>query len=152
MNQAKNDQVHQDLTNTDRIHHDLRRKRADCFQLEGHAQLAGSWTKGRGDFERDLPWRIRDQVQFRPSGLDLGKVEDVVDELKQVGPIPPDSLQGRVAVGSGEPGIQQDLGVAKDGRHGCPDFMAHVGEERRLCLGGGQCLVASGFQLRCRNP
>ena len=72
------------------------------------------------------------RVQFQAAGLDLGEVEDVVDQPQQVVRRRLDRHQILPLV-LGEGGLEGQLGHAEDGVHGRTDFMADVGEE--LVLG-----------------
>ena len=74
------------------------------------------------------------QTQF--SGLDLGQVQDIIDDGQQV--------SGR-GIDLGQPlrllgrwlGTLQQMGENDDGIHGGADFMTHIGQEAALGLAGG---------------
>ena len=76
--------------------------------------------------------------QLHLAGLDLGEVEDVVDDREQVLAGPVDLLQvGRrvlLDVLGGQ--LLEQLAVADDGIQGRAQLVAHVGQERALDLAG----------------
>ena len=75
--------------------------------------------------------------QGHAPGLDLGHVEDVVDEGQEVIAAALDDGQA-LALGGRQLGVpDQYLGEANDGVHGGTDFVAHVGQEGALGLVGG---------------
>ena len=84
-------------------------------------------------------------AQLDPVGLDLGEVEDVVEDLQQGGPGVADRVdveplfivQGRV---------RQQVCHADDAVHGRADLVAHVGEEGRFGAVGGLCPFALDHQ------
>ena len=87
--------------------------------------------------------------QLETPGLDLGKVQDVVDDGQQ-------GLAGTVhggrkpALGVGQVGVEQQLGHAQHPVHGGADLVAHVGEE--LGLGGVGGLGQLLRQAQLRSP
>ncbi|MNF65956.1 hypothetical protein D3C84_477390 [compost metagenome] len=78
-----------------------------------------------------------DPFQIQLAGLDLGEVEDVVDDAEQVlgGAL---DLAHVVELLRVEPGLQGEVGHAEDGVHGGADLVAHVGE--KIALGPGRAL------------
>ena len=70
-------------------------------------------------------------LQLQPSGLDLGDVEDIVDDGQQMPPRTLD-LGELIRLGRGRRAPAQQMGEAKYGVHRGADFMAHVGEESAL--------------------
>lgn len=88
-------------------------------------------------------------VEFHPPRLDLGQIQDVVDERQQVFARGMDVLQVVVLFGVqfAEHPLQQNFGKAVDRIQRSAQFVTYVGEE--LALGQGRChrLVAHGAQL-----
>ena len=90
--------------------------------------------------------------------LDLGEVEDVVDQPQQGVARFGDDLE-EVALPGRERALQHQFGHADDGVHGRADLVAHVGQERALgpagglrrFLGLGQFRIGA-FQLRRPLP
>ena len=78
--------------------------------------------------------------------LDLGKVEDVIDDRQQRFAAAPDRF-GVVALVRRQPGFQQKPGHADDAVHGRADLVAHVRQELGLRPRRGFRLVARPFQL-----
>ena len=79
-------------------------------------------------------------IQLEPAGLDLGQIQDLVDQREQVlapGMDMLDPLDGH------EPGIAverlapHELGEPQDGRERRPQLMTHVRDEVALCLARG---------------
>ena len=96
-------------------------------------------------------------AQLIGPGLDLGHVENVVDELEQMLAAVVD-VAGIVAVARFVDGAQQlvldDLGKADDGVQRRPQLVAHVGEEHRLGAVGvfRRSLAATrSFSMRLRS-
>jgi hypothetical protein len=78
------------------------------------------------------------ETELHLTRLDLGEVEDVVDQPKQVLPAGVDLLQEAQA-GCGVDTLLADVvneqfGEAKDGVEGCPKLVTHVGQEDALVL------------------
>ena len=74
------------------------------------------------------------QLQAQLAGLNLGDVQDVVDDGQQVVAGGVDLLQALQLLRGGV-GVEQ-VGEAQDGVHGRADFVAHVGQELALGLAG----------------
>ncbi len=68
------------------------------------------------------------RVQLHLPGLDLGKVEDVVDDRKQRFGRGSDGL-GKAALALVQRGAGEKFGHAEDAVHRRADLVAHVGEE-----------------------
>ena len=87
-----------------------------------------------------------DPLQIQSAGLDLGEVEDVVDDAEQMLGRTLD-LADVVELLRIEPGLQGEMGHAEDGVHGGADLVAHVGE--KIALGPGRALrqLIGHFQL-----
>ena len=74
------------------------------------------------------------QIKLHPPGLDLGEVEDVVDQREEVAARSEHAIQ-RLDILLQRLGIlPQHLGDADDGIERGAKLMAHVGEELRLVL------------------
>ena len=90
----------------------------------------------------DLLEHLREEeisgVHLQLAGLDLGEVEDVVEDAQQI-------LRGLVdlfhvlALLGLQVGHQGQVGQADDGVHGGADLVAHVGQEAALGLVGRLC-------------
>ncbi len=89
-----------------------------------------------GQVVQDLVEHERHRLHLQLAGLDLGKVEDVVDDPQQRSAGRPDLLQVALLLG-GQLGLQGEVGHAEDGVHGGADLVAHVGQKVALGLGGG---------------
>ena len=80
--------------------------------------------------------RIVGECEGELTGLDLGEVEHVVDQAKEVLAVALDAVEhlahllGRLAIDV----VEDELGVAEDGVERRAQFVAHVGEELRLVL------------------
>ena len=69
------------------------------------------------------------------AGLDLGQIEDVVDQAQEVVAVALDGLHGLLLLGPFDR-VGEDVGVSQDGGHGGANLVAHVGQE--LALRGWQ--------------
>ena len=87
-----------------------------------------------------------DVFQLELPGLDLGKVEDVIDEREQRVGAREHGLQITLLLGR-EFRIQAQLAHADDAVDGGADFMRDVGEEVALGLAGEVGLADGGAQL-----
>ena len=107
------------------------------------AHLAGDGLRGEGDL-----------LEVEPAGLDLGKVENVVEQGEQRVGAGPDGA-GKGLLLAVQIGFQEQVGEAEDGVHRCADLVAHDGEEGALgsvgclrgALGGAQLLGLSADLL-----
>jgi len=74
-----------------------------------------------------------DGIELHLPGFELGKIQDVVDDAKQV---IPRVLQGAhvMLLACIEFGIVQQLGHAENTVHRRTDFMAHIGQKIALEL------------------
>ena len=80
-------------------------------------------------------------LQFHAPGVDLGKIEDFVDEMEEVVATAGDRGQGVTLEGVQRAVAQQDLRIAENGVHRGADFVAHVGE--KFGLGPAGCFRGS---------
>ena len=85
-------------------------------------------------------------LQLEPPGLDLGEVEDVVDDAQQRVAARADDL-GELALLGGQLGVEQQAGHADDGVHRRADLVAHRREEGALRLCRRLGLLARAFEL-----
>ena len=85
-------------------------------------------------------------LQVQLAGLDLGEVEDVVDDRQQRVAAGADDL-GELALLGAELGVEQQAAHADDAVHGRADLVAHGGQEGALGLVGGLGLLAGALQL-----
>ena len=144
------DQVDQDLLEAAMVAQQSFGQFVTGGECQRQAFLLGSVAKQRENvvdlgLQREGLWRQR---QF--AGLDLGEVENVIDQAQQA--------VGAAAHGAGEIALffvelrgQQQIAHADDAVHRRADFMAHVGEE--AALGGVRvlCGPACGFQRLHRH-
>src|SRR5271157_1834760 len=130
------DEVEDDLAEPGRIAHDgFGNLRSD---LANHLEvlLMGAQRDAPDGFVESVPQIEFDGVEFDPAGLDLGEIEDVVDDGEQ-----------RIGRGAGgldalplllvELGVERQFRHSQDAVHGSPDFVAHVGEKLALGETGG---------------
>ena len=89
-------------------------------------------------------------LQFQAPGLDLGEVQDVVDDGEQRFAALADGF-GVIALVGGKPGIEEQPGHADDAVHGRADLVAHRGQEFRLGMVGGFRLLLRVEQF-ARDP
>ena len=89
-------------------------------------------------------------LQAQLAGLDLGEVEDIVDDPQQGLAGGLDALDhGGLVVAQAF--ATQQLGQAEDGVHGGADLVAHVGQEFALGPGGGLGGLLGEPQLRLQS-
>ena len=117
---------------------------ADLLQplIDGQAQCDATPPgplahQGQGVVERRGQVEVR-QFQLHPARLDLGQVEDVVDQGQEVLSRGVDVLQILVLllVQLAEHPLAQDLREADDGVQRRPQLVGHVGQELGLVLAG----------------
>ncbi len=83
-----------------------------------------------------MEYSLRERVSW--PGLDLGKIENVIDQAEEMAPIMCQALQDipnllrNISVNV----VKNQLRVAQDGIQGGSKFVAHVGQELGLVLGG----------------
>ncbi len=110
---------------------------------ELQALEVGHLAEGALDELPQLGERHRGDVHRHGAGLDLGEVEDVVDQVQQVGARAvdrlgePDLLGGEVAVGV----LAQDLRQDQQAVERRPQLVRHVGQELGLVLGDQRQLL-----------
>src|SRR5689334_2230484 len=103
--------------------------------MPGPVSLTTTWNSP-GHRSNDISQRIVGEAQAQLSGLDLGKIEDIVDQAEQVLAVRRHALQHRsdlrrrLAVDA----AVNELGEAENGVHRGAKLVAHVGEELRLVL------------------
>ncbi len=130
------EQVGEDLAQAGHVSDDrLRRSRSDQVgQIQPlFARLRRQQVEGALDALAQVERLV---LEIEPVGLDLGEIQDVVDDRQQ--------RLGAVANGLGEfalfgvqGGVQQQAGHADDGVHGGANLVAHGRQEGALCLVGG---------------
>ena len=112
--------------------------------LEGDAALLRHRLQGVADALDELDQAGRVQVELEVAGLDLGEVEDVVDEMEQGrrGVAHDIDHLGLLVV---QPAVGEHVDQAGHAVHGGADLVAHGGEEVALGavggLGGGERLA-----------
>ena len=91
------------------------------------------------------------RLEIELAGLDLGEVQDVVDDGQQ-GVRAGLHGEGEFLLLDAEFAVRQQTGHTDDTVHGSADFVAHVRQELALCPGGIQSNVASSRQLGFNSP
>jgi len=92
------------------------------------ALLAGEQGEGLEGFAERRPQGEVGEVEFELAGLDLGEVEQVVDEAEQAAGRRLDRLQA-LALVLGQVGAEHQFGHAEDGAEGGADLVTDVGQE-----------------------
>ena len=89
-------------------------------------------------------------MKLELAGLDLGEVEDLVDQGQQVraGVVDPSSGSTSWLLAALLGLLLEHLGDADDGVQRRPELVAHVGEELALRPGRRHGLVSGKFELR----
>ena len=82
-----------------------------------------------GDVVNDLPGVAVDLFDAELAALDLGHIEDVVEQPEQVFAVVEDGVDEFARAFCLVDFLAQEFGIADDGGHGGADFVAHVGEE-----------------------
>ena len=76
-----------------------------------------------------------ESLDLHASGLDLGEIEHVVDQLQQMAAAGVNGIEMLAALFHGlGVAAPQNVGEAEDGVHGRADLVAHVGQEIALRL------------------
>src|SRR5581483_11932542 len=70
-------------------------------------------------------------LQLEMAGLYFGDVQNVIEQVQQIDSRPPEDPDVLTLLGAEGPSPEK-IGHADDGVHGCPDLMAHLGEEVTL--------------------
>ena len=115
--------------------------RADVVGALDHQRVAVLLDQ-RLDDRLDVPDELADlerlQEQVHPAGLDLGEVQDVVDQPEQVlaGRVDPLEVREERLLVEVLGLLLEHLGVADDGVQRRPQLVAHVRQELRLVLAG----------------
>ena len=103
------------------------------------------------DLAQQLPRLKRRGVELKLAGLDLGQVQDVVEQRQQRVPRLQDGAGRLLALRPGHARLLQQLRHAQDAVHGRADFMAHGRQEPALghagCLSPVACLQQVTLQL-----
>ena len=110
--------------------------RAGVLCLQGDVLCLGPDPRQRGDIGHDLDRRTCNLLDFDLPGLDLGEVEDVVDDFQQVLAVSLYRVNRLDVVRFLDPAEQQ-VREAEDGSHWGADLVAHVGQEFTLGPRGG---------------
>ncbi len=125
------------------------RKAVGYVDHEFQPFLGGERAQRNVDDVDDLARRILRQRELHAPGLDLGEVEDVVDQAQQVAPVHLDvgerllQVRRNVAI---EP-VEQHLGEPENRVHRRAQLVAHVGEEFRLRLARLRQLLVEAAEL-----
>ena len=133
-------QVDQDLPQPGGVALDQRGQVAVADGLEDQPLRLGVLAHDGGHVIRQSEGIEIELFQFQLAGLDLGHVQDLVDQVQQMGAGLVDD--GYVlALGGSDGLILQQLGKTQDGIEGGTQFVAHAGDEIGLGLTGELCLV-----------
>src|SRR6516162_1155906 len=112
------------------------------WQFRGHLDFEGQLFVSRQRFQRaanglgNVLNAVIRKFEFELAGLDLGKIEHVIDESEQmltVGLKPfeyANHLLGWLTVSA----VRHQFGIAQDGIEWGAQLMAHIGEKLRLVL------------------
>ncbi len=100
-----------------------------------------------GEVFRELMQAEAHRLKVQLAGLDLGIIEDVVDDPEQ-DPGRCSDLVEIVMLLGGQIGSQRQIRESHDGVHRGPDLMAHVRQELALGMGRGLGLLLGGLKLR----
>ncbi|OEZ48764.1 hypothetical protein DUGA6_63190 [Duganella sp. HH105] len=139
-------QVEDDLAQPVRIAADGDRDIVGDRQFQADALGLRLWREDVVDIVEQLAEIEMDVFDGQLAGLDLGKIQDVVDDDQQVLARALDHA-GVVALLFGQARGQQQFGHAEHAVHRRADFVAHGGEEGALRLAGGLGGVLGFFQL-----
>ena len=135
------EQICQNLTNSQRIPEKPARQLLRRLAHEPQPLLLCAGLEHLGDLGEQGREIERNGLKLQLAGLDLGKVEDVVDQGQQgIAAVPNDA--GVFALLLIKRGAHQEIGHAQDGVQGRADLVAHVGQE--LAFGGIGLLGAHG--------
>ena len=130
-------QIDENLPQAGRIGEDGFGQRAVGLDGERQALSVGPSSHQRGHVGENLPGGGGNALDVELAGLDLGDVEDVVDQGQQHFAVAADGVEVVPAIFLRQLRLQQQVGIAEHGRDGGADFMARVGQELALGLGGG---------------
>src|SRR5262249_44699186 len=107
-----------------------------------HTNLESELPAGRQCLQRaanglgDVLYRIIGEFEFELAGLDLGEIQNIVDETEQMPAVGLKAFEyakhllGRLAVGP----VRHQFGVTQDGIERRAQFVAHIGKELRFVL------------------
>ena len=127
------DEVGHDLPHTAGIGEDRLRNRPLAVEAQPQAFVLGPHREDLHHLPDDRVRRARDALHLHAPGLDLGQVEDVVDQVEQVLAAGVDRVQVlhhlRLVLVVAP---TQHIGEAQDRVHRCADLVAHVGQEIAL--------------------
>jgi hypothetical protein len=130
--------VDQHLTDAQRVTDQVARDIRPDIHHELQPLAVGLGREQRGDIVEHLVEIEMGPLDAHLVGLELGKVEDVVDDPEQVLARGLDLLHV-VELARRQPGLEHQMGHADHGIHRRADLVAHVGQEiglgARICLG-----------------
>ena len=120
------------------------------LELKAQAFLFGQGPHQRAQAGQQIGQREGLAVHIKPSGLNFGQVEQVVNEGFKALPRLAEHLHMAALRGS-EWGLTQQFGHAKQGVHRGANFMAHIGQKIALGLVGCQRLDAVKLKVALRQ-
>ena len=138
------DEVDEGLLDAGGVGGDLGGERTAGDQVEGELFLAGLGGEELFHVLEDLGGAAGDGFDFELAGLDLGHVEDVVEDGEEVLGVATDGGGGGNALVLDAVGIEEDIRETGDGGEGRADFVGHGREERALGAAGDFGVVAGG--------
>src|SRR5215472_9799204 len=106
------------------------------FHLERELLVRGQRLQRAADGLGNVLNRVAGEFEDELTGLDLGQIEHVIDESKQVFAVGLKAFEyskhllGRLTISA----IRHQFGVAEDGVERRAQLVAHIGEELRLVL------------------
>ena len=127
------DQVGQDLAHPQRVAQEPLRHVVRHAEHQLQLLLAGPLPDQRIDVAQHVVDPERDGFDRQRAGLDLRKIEDVVDDAEQrhAGGVDLGEIIALLEVGRIQ---EREVGQPDDRVHRRPDLVAHIGEEHRLGL------------------
>ena len=140
------DQVDEDLFDAEIVTKETAGHPGRSFDPQFEPLAASSRSQQAFQLLQELRQREGAPLDLELAGLDLGNVEDVVDDAEEDAAGSANLLRHDLLVG-GERLLLQQLRQPQDAVQGSPDLVAHVGQERALGLRGGLGGLAGLFKL-----
>ncbi len=138
--------VEQDLAQARGVAEQCGRQQRRLDEQELDALVVGAHAHEIAEIFEHVAEREPDDLDVELAGLDLGEVEDVVDDAEQRLGRPVDLLHV-VQLLRVEVALQGQVGHAENGVHRRADLVAHVGQEVALGVVGGVGLVLGDDQF-----
>ena len=147
------DKVKENLAYSRRIRLDGHRNRSDAFDLELKVLLFSADPHNCCDVGYDFDRRANDAFDREHPRLDLGDVEDVVEDRQEVSSVASDGVDSIYALRCRVPSLGaggEYVGESENDRHRRTNLVTHVGEKLALGATGcvGQLLGTLGLAFR----